>query len=253
MAVRYDDLVGKKVLVTGGTSGLGFAIAKAFAANGATVVVVGRNAERLASAGAEIGGTVVPKAFDLNDIERLPELVADITTTVGEIDVLVNNAGINMKKPAVSVSNADFLSLVQTNQVAVFALAREVAKPMIARGAGNIIMISSMAAHFGLPGVVAYSASKSAVEGMTRQLCVEWSPLGLRVNCIAPGFIQTPMSTRAFEADPARKARVMARTPMGHFGVPADIGNAALFLASEASSYISGTVLRVDGGSAIGF
>ena len=114
-------------------------------------------------------------------------------------------------------------------------------------------MISSMATHYGIPKVVAYTASKSAVEGMTRALAVEWSPHGVRINCIAPGFIATDMSTKALGNDPERKKRVLARTPMGKLGEPSDVANAALFLASSQSKYITGVVLPVDGGNSIGF
>jgi NAD(P)-dependent dehydrogenase (short-subunit alcohol dehydrogenase family) len=124
---------------------------------------------------------------------------------------------------------------------------------MVHQRSGSIIMISSMASHYGIPGVVAYTASKAAVEGMTRALAVEWSPHGVRVNCIAPGFIATPMSARALESDPARKVRVLARTPMGMLGEPADVAHAALFLASSQARYITGAVLPVDGGNSIGF
>jgi gluconate 5-dehydrogenase len=135
----------------------------------------------------------------------------------------------------------------------VFALTREVAKSMVVRGAGSIIMISSMASQYGIPEVVAYTASKAAIEGMTRALAVEWSPSGVRVNCIAPGFIVTPMSSKALDGDPVRKARILSRTPMGKLGEPSDVANAALFLASSQAKYITGVVLPVDGGNAIGF
>ena len=114
-------------------------------------------------------------------------------------------------------------------------------------------MISSMASRYGIPNVVGYAASKAAVEGMTRALAVEWSPHGVRVNCIAPGFIDTAMSSKAFENDPARKDRVLARTPLRRLGKPSDVANAALFLASEQSAFITGVVLPVDGGNSIGF
>ena len=140
-----------------------------------------------------------------------------------------------------------------TNQTAVFALTREVGKYMVARRTGNIIMLSSMASQYGIPKVMGYTAAKAAVEGMTRALAVEWSPFGVRVNCIAPGFILTAMSSKALDDDPARKERVLTRTPMGRLGEPADVANAALFLASTQSKYITGVVLPVDGGNAIGF
>jgi NAD(P)-dependent dehydrogenase (short-subunit alcohol dehydrogenase family) len=251
--MSYDDLKGKVVLVTGGASGIGFAVAKAFGAAGSHVVIVGRNRERLDRASEHIEGQVRTIEFDLNDIDRLPELVALAADARGSIDVLVNCAGVNLKKRALAVSNQEYGDVVRTNQTAVFALTREVAKSMVVRGAGSIIMISSMASQYGIPEVVAYTASKAAIEGMTRALAVEWSPSGVRVNCIAPGFIVTPMSSKALDGDPVRKARILSRTPMGKLGEPSDVANAALFLASSQAKYITGVVLPVDGGNAIGF
>jgi len=124
---------------------------------------------------------------------------------------------------------------------------------MAERGCGCIIMVSSMASQYGIPKVVAYTASKAAVEGMTRALAVELSPKGIRVNCLAPGFIETPMSARALDQDPDRKRRVLERTPLGRLGKPEEVGYAAVFLASDAASYITGAVLAVDGGNSIGF
>lgn len=253
MEEKYKDLQDKNVLVTGGANGIGYAIAAAFAANHANVIIVGRNSEKLKLAQKQLGERVSGLTFDLNKIEHLPELVGKIKQMVGEIDVLVNNAGINFKKEALHVSNQEYQEVIQTNQTAVFALTREIAKAMARRGGGNIIMISSMAAQYGIPKVISYTASKSAVEGMTRALAVEWAAYGIRVNCIAPGFITTAMSSRALDHDPERKARVLARTPMGKLGEPADVANAALFLASAQAKYITGVVLPVDGGNSIGF
>ncbi len=249
----YDDLQGKVVLVTGGSSGIGLAVAKAFDGQHSRVVVVGRNTAKLDLARKELGTHAQFVVFDLNEIDRLSELVRLAVDATGPIDVLVNCAGINMKKPAVDVSNREYGDVVLTNQTAVFALTREVGKSMVMRGAGSIIMISSMASHYGIPEVVAYTASKSAVEGMTRALAVEWSPSGVRVNCIAPGFIATAMSSKALDNDPKRKQKVIARTPLGKLGEPADIAHAALFLASSQARYITGVILPVDGGNSIGF
>ncbi len=249
----YEDLRGKSVLVTGGASGIGFAIARAFEAAHSRVIVVVRNEEKLKAAKKEFGEGVSFIAFDLNNIGHVPELVTRASNAVEQIDILVNCAGTNLKKYALALSNKEYEDIVLTNQTAVFVLTREVAKSMVHRGSGSIIMISSMASHYGIPEVVAYTAAKSAVEGMTRALAVEWSPSGVRVNCIAPGFIVTPMSSKALDNDPKRKQRVLARTPMGKLGEPADVANAALFLASSQSKYITGTVLPVDGGNAIGF
>jgi NAD(P)-dependent dehydrogenase (short-subunit alcohol dehydrogenase family) len=172
----------------------------------------------------------------------------------GKIDILVNNAGINLKKDFVDVTNIEFQQILLTNVTAVFALSREVVKCMLEKGVrGSIINISSMASQYGIPKVIAYTASKSAIEGMTRAMAVELSPKGIRVNCIAPGFIATEMSARALNNDKERKEKALSRTPMGILGDPSDIADAALFLASEGAKYITGIVMPVDGGNSIGF
>ena len=249
----YSDLRNKTVLVTGAGSGIGFAIASAFIANFSQVIIVGRDAARLKEAGKVLGKRAHCIAFDVTEIDRLPELVTRVKSTVGEVDVLVNNAGINMKKDVLHVTNKEFQGIIQTNQTAVFALTRDILRTMVARRSGSIIMISSMASRYGIPKVISYTASKSAVEGMTRALAVECAPFGIRVNCIAPGFIKTKMSSEALENDPERKHRVLSRTPMGRLGEPADVAHAALFLASEQSKFVTGVILPVDGGNSIGF
>lgn len=253
MDSTYRDLVGKRILVTGGASGLGFAMARAFANVGALVLVISRNEEKLAAAAKELGANASTLACDLTHIADLPGRVKEIRRTFGEVDVLVNNAGMHLKKDALDVSDQEFGRIVLTNQSSVFALTREVGATMVERKSGSIIMISSMATFYGIPKVVAYTASKSAVEGMTRALAVEWSPFGVRINCIAPGFIATAMSAKALDGDPQRKERVLARTPMRRLGEPADVAEAALFLASERAKFITGVVLPVDGGNSIGF
>jgi len=253
MKTIYADLKDKTVLVTGGASGLGYAIAKAFASNRSEVIIVGRDEAKLKSAKKALGRNVHCIPFDVNDLDGLPALVNRIEMNVGGLDVLVNNAGINLKKDAFHVTNEEYQKIIQTNQTAVFALSRDVAKVMIGRGSGTIIMISSMASRYGIPKVIGYTASKAAVEGMTRALAVELAAHGIRVNCIAPGFIKTDMSSKALDDDPERKKKVLARTPMGRLGEPSDIANAALFLASSQSKFVTGIVLPVDGGNSIGF
>jgi NAD(P)-dependent dehydrogenase (short-subunit alcohol dehydrogenase family) len=183
----------------------------------------------------------------------LPALIDKIVKLYGHIDILVNNAGVNMKKDFTEVSDDEFANILLTNVSAVFTLSREVVKNMMQNGGGSIINISSMASQYGIPKVIAYTASKSAIEGMTRAMAVELSPKGIRVNCIAPGFIATDMSAKALNGDQERKQKVLSRTPMGELGHPSDIADTALFLASDASRYITGVVLPVDGGNSIGF
>ncbi|QNA44214.1 SDR family NAD(P)-dependent oxidoreductase [Lacibacter sediminis] len=243
----------KLAIVTGGGSGLGLAIAKAFTENNIKTIIVGRDEEKLKTAKAELGENGFYKVCDLSDLSTIPALIENITTESGPIDILVNNAGINQKKVFEEVTDEEFQRILTTNVTAVFSISREVVKDMLKRKSGCIINISSMAAQYGLPKVIAYSASKTAIDGMTRAMAVELSPNGIRVNAIAPGFIYSAMTEKALNSDPERKAKVFNRTPMGHMGQPEDIGAAALYLASDAAKYVTGVVLPVDGGNSIGF
>lgn len=232
---------------------MGYATVKKFVTNNIFTFVVGRNKEKLEKACCELGKNCEPVVFDITEQDRIPSLVSSLIDKKGGLDILVNNAGINMKKNFTEVTDDEFQTIVHTNVYSVFTLSREVAKIMIRKKGGSIINISSMAAHYGLPGVIAYTASKAAVEGMTRAMAVELSPLGIRVNCIAPGFISTNMSSAALDGDPTRKERVLTRTPMGKMGSPEDIANVAFFLSTEESSFMTGAVIPVDGGNSIGF
>ncbi|HEX8315628.1 MAG TPA: SDR family oxidoreductase [Flavisolibacter sp.] len=243
----------KVAIVTGGGSGLGLAIATKFVQNGITTVIVGRDEQKLNAAKESLGDLCQPMSCDLNDLPSIPRLVQSIIDKYGRIDILVNNAGINQKKEFTEVTDEEFLRIINTNVCAVFAISREVVKCMKDAGSGSIINISSMAAQYGLPKVIAYSASKTAIDGMTRAMAVELAPLGIRVNAIAPGFIYSDMTATALNSDPERKAKVFSRTPMGKMGQPEDIGEAAYYLATDASKYVTGVVLPVDGGNSIGF
>ncbi|MBD0376078.1 MAG: SDR family oxidoreductase [Flavisolibacter sp.] len=244
----------KIAIVTGGGSGIGLAIAEKFVQHNIHTIIVGRDEQKLSAAKEKLGDLCEPVSGDLNDLSAIPHLVQNIVDKHEHIDVLVNNAGINMKKEFTEVSNEDFQRILLTNVTAVFALSREVVKCMLEKGTkGSIINISSMASQYGIPRVIAYTASKSAIEGMTRAMAVELSPKGIRINCIAPGFIATDMSAKALNNDPERKSKALGRTPIGALGEPSDIGDAALFLASDAAKYITGVVLPVDGGNSIGF
>lgn len=246
--------VTKKVaIITGGGSGLGFAIAQKFIESGITSIIVGRNEEKLNTAKAQLGELCYAMPCDVSDLKAIPAFVQDVLGKFGQIDILVNNAGINLKKEFTEVTDEDFQNILTTNVTAVFALSREVVKHMLTKNAGCIINISSMAAQYGLPKVIAYTASKTAIDGMTRAMAVELSPKGIRVNAIAPGFIYSAMTEKALNSDPERKAKVFGRTPMGHMGQPEDIGNAALYLASDGAKYVTGVVLPIDGGNSIGF
>ncbi len=243
----------KIAIVTGGASGIGLAIAQKFVENKITTIIVGRDMAKLSAAGKKLGKLCKPLSFDLNNLSFIPEMINNLIKENERIDILVNNAGINLKKDFTEVTDNEFEKIMLTNVTSMFALSREVVKFMMQAETGSIINISSMASQYGIPKVIAYSASKAAIEGMTRAMAVELSPKGIRVNCIAPGFIATDMSAKALNNDIERKAKVISRTPMGKLGMPADVADAALFLASLESAYITGVVLPVDGGNCIGF
>ncbi|SEJ62459.1 gluconate 5-dehydrogenase [Dyadobacter koreensis] len=247
------SLTGKTALITGGGSGIGFYIAECMVQAGASVVLTGRRESVLQEAVEKLGGKATYFVNDITQLDTIPALVETIEKQCGVIDILVNNAGINMKKFAVEVTDADFDRIVQTNLHAVFSMTRECGKRMIERKSGSIIMITSMAALYGIDRVVAYTASKSAVGGMVKALTTEFSPYNVRINAVAPGFIETPMMLTAMNGDPSRRDKAMDRTPMGTWGKPDDIGWAAVFLASSAAKFITGVSLPVDGGNSIGF
>lgn len=247
------DNTKRVAIITGGASGIGLAIAEKFVNDGIHTIIIGRNAQKLEEARLQLGERCYPMPHDVSDLPTIPALVDKIISEFGQVDILVNNAGINLKKDLTETTDEDFQRVINTNLNAVFALSRAVVKQMLPRKTGAIINISSMAAQYGMPRVIAYSASKAAIDGITRAMAVELSPMGIRINAIAPGFIATAMTAVALDADPERKSKAIGRTPMGYMGQPADIGDAALFLASDAAKFITGVVLPVDGGNAIGF
>lgn len=245
-AFRID---GQRAVVTGGGSGLGLGIAKIFVEAGAEVIIIGRNEEKLREAQQQLGEHCTYHAFDVTKLDDIPTLVQKI----GTVDILVNCAGVHLKKWALDVSDAEFLNVLNVHVMSVFALSREFGKLMVEKGKGSIIMISSMTAIMGMEQVVAYTTAKSAVLGLQRSLVAELSPKGIRVNTIAPGWIDTPMFHKATDHDPQRKANILRRIPMKAFGQPEDIGYAALYLSSPAGNYVNGIFLPVDAGASEAF
>ncbi len=243
----------KIAIITGGASGLGLAIAKKFTAQNIFCILIGRNAEKLDTARQMLGKNCITISYDLTNLAGIPELILGIVRQYGPVDILVNNAGINQKKPLVDVTDTEFQGILHTNLTSVFVISREVIKVMQQAKHGVILNISSMAAQYGLPYVAAYAASKTAIEGLSRTMAVELAGDGIRVNCIAPGFIATNMSSTALDSDPERKRKVLSRTPMAKLGSPEDVADAAYFLTATESSFITGVVLPVDGGNSIGF
>jgi NAD(P)-dependent dehydrogenase (short-subunit alcohol dehydrogenase family) len=240
-------------VITGGGSGIGYAIARTFIKNNILSVLVGRDGTRLKLACETLGELADYVICDLANLYELPQVVRKIKEKHGRIDILVNNAGLHLKKSLFDVTDAEYQKIILTNQTAMFSLTREVSRIMQKQCNGVVLNISSMASQYGLPNVIAYTASKSAIEGMTRSMAVELAQFGIRVNCLAPGFIKTNMSSLALDKDPERKRKVLARTPLGRLGKPEEVADAALFLVSRSASYITGVVLPVDGGNSIGF
>jgi NAD(P)-dependent dehydrogenase (short-subunit alcohol dehydrogenase family) len=253
MAAHSFSLQGKYALITGGGTGIGLAISRAFHDAGARVIITGRREDVLRNACQTLGENVSYRVCDISRLGAIPALIGGLEKEGVALDILVNNAGINLKKPALEVTDEEFDRIIQTNLNGLFALTREVARGMAVRGKGAILNITSMAALYGLTKVPAYSAAKTAVLGLSRALAAEWGPSGIRVNAIAPGFIFSEMTDKALNSDPERKRRVMDRTPMGRMGQAEEVAMAALFLCSDAASFITGVNLPVDGGNSIGF
>lgn len=247
------SLTGQTALVTGGGSGIGLAVARCLHACGAQVVLAGRREEPLIAAAQALGERAHWRTFDVTEFARAPELVHEIESTHGSLDILINNAGLHLKKPAAEVTEEEFTNLLNTHLVGAHALSRHASVGMRRRGRGSIVYMGSMASLFGIPQVIAYTAAKSAMVGVVKALSTEWAADGVRVNMIAPGWIETDMSRKALEGDPARKAKILGRTPMGKLGQPEDIGWAAAYLCSPAAAFVTGACLPVDGGAAIGF
>ncbi len=246
-------MTNKIALITGGGSGIGLGIARQFLHSGAKVVITGRNPEKLQEARNELGEKCFVIQNDVTDKNSHQALVRQIENEIGPIDVLVNNAGMHSKVSSLEAEDDAFQEVIDINLNSVFALSREVLKKMVPRGRGSVINISSMSALYGLPQIAAYSSSKTALLGLTRALASEFSYSGVRINSIAPGFIESDMLNKVMEKDPERKQKVMGRTPMRRLGTPDEIGHAAVFLASDASKFITGVCLPVDGGNSIGF
>ncbi|MEM0966308.1 MAG: SDR family oxidoreductase [Verrucomicrobiota bacterium] len=242
-------LEGETALITGGGSGLGYGMAECFVHSGAKVVIVGRNETTLSEAVDGLGNRASYLVHDVTDLGRADTLIQE----AGDVSILINNAGVHLKKPAHETTPEKFAAVMQTHVSAAQALTRAALPAMLERHHGNILFTASMSAIIGMPSVTAYSAAKSALVGMTRSLTAEVAKDGIRVNAIAPGWIETPMLRKAIGGDTERTNKILSRTPMERFGDPSDIGWAAVYLCSPAARFVSGVLLPVDGGAAIGF
>jgi NAD(P)-dependent dehydrogenase (short-subunit alcohol dehydrogenase family) len=224
-------------------------MAQCFVQAGARVILVGRREERLREAASALGAAASYIVHDVTEVDRAAELL----DRAGEVSILVNNAGVHLKKLAIDTTPAEFSAVLQTHVVAAHALTAAALPGMISRGHGSVLFTASVTSFIGVPMVVAYAAAKSAYLGIVRSLSTEVAQHGVRVNAIAPGWIETPMLQKALDSDPARRERILARTPMQRFGSPEDIGWAAVYLCSPAGRFVTGVCLPVDGGASIGF
>jgi len=250
MDPQLFKLDGRTALVTGANTGIGQAIALALAAAGANIVALGRTSpSQTADLVAATGRRFHSIAADLGSAEvSLPEIVREATDRIGPIDILVNNAGIIRRAEALEFSEGDWDAVLNVNLKSAFFLTQAVARQMLERGlGGKIINIASMLSFQGGIRVASYTASKSAIAGITRLLANEWAAKGINVNAIAPGYIATN-NTAVLRSDEGRNREILGRIPAARWGTPADLGGAAVFLASRASDYVHGAIIPVDGG-----
>ncbi|MFZ5669826.1 MAG: 2-dehydro-3-deoxy-D-gluconate 5-dehydrogenase KduD [Pseudomonadota bacterium] len=242
------DLSGKVALVTGANTGIGQGIALALAAAGADIAAAGRSAPVETGAAVEaLGRRFLSVSADFASIGPVDRVVAETVSGLGAVDILVNNAGIIRRADSLDFTEADWDAVMDTNLKSVFFLTQAVARHMLARGGGKVINIASLLSFQGGIRVPSYTASKSGLAGLTKILANEWAGKGINVNAITPGYFDTN-NTEALRADEARNRAILERIPAGRWGVPADIGGAAVFLASPASDYVHGVTLPVDGG-----
>ncbi|MGH9589510.1 MAG: SDR family NAD(P)-dependent oxidoreductase [Terracidiphilus sp.] len=247
------SLAGELAIVTGGGTGLGFAMASCLAASGAHVVIAGRRVALLEEATRKLGDRVFSVQYDVTDFAAAQDFIANVEEHYGAPSILINNAGIHVKKSVEDHTQEDFHGVLATHVEGAFALTRAVVPAMKRAGHGSILFMASMSSILGMPGIVAYSAAKSAYLGMVRSLAAELGASNIRVNAIAPGWIETPMLHQALDGDLKRRQKILDRTPEQRFGSPEDTGWAAVYLCSPAASFINGVLLPVDGGASIGF
>lgn len=238
-------LENKTALITGGSSGIGLAIAKKFAEQGAKVIIFGQNAEKGNKAVSEIGDMASFHSIDVSKTDAVEQKIKEILAKEGKIDILVNNAGITRDELMMKIKEEDWDLVMDTNAKSCFNTARALARPMLKARQGKIINVSSVIGLIGNAGQVNYAASKGAIIAMTKALALEFASRSIQVNCIAPGFVDTQMTGVLTES---QKESILAKIPLGRMGFPEEIANAALFLASSLSDYITGQVLTVDGG-----
>jgi gluconate 5-dehydrogenase len=241
------DLTGRLALVTGSSRGIGRAIAEGYAAAGARVLINGRDAAAIDAAVKAIGKSAIAAPFDVTSKAAIEAAVEKIEKDIGRIDILVNNAGMQQRAPFVDFPEEGWRKVIATNLDSVFFVTQAVARRMIARQRGKIVNICSVMSELGRPTIAPYTASKGAVKMLTKAMCAEFAKFGITANGISPGYFGTELNT-ALMADEKFSAWVCARTPAGRWGRVEELQGAAIFLASDASSFVNGHILFVDGG-----
>ncbi|UJQ95350.1 SDR family oxidoreductase [Mariluticola halotolerans] len=247
------DLTGKRALITGSSRGIGRALAEGLAGAGAEILLNGRNTKALGNAAqdlADAGAKVTALAFDVTNPESVDEAIAHAEAEIGAIDILINNAGMQYRAPLESFPPDKFDALMRTNVNSAFYVGQAVAKNMIGRGRGKIINICSVMSRLARPSIAPYSASKGAVANLTKGMATDWARHGLNVNGIAPGYFKTELNA-ALVADADFSTWLEHRTPMGRWAETSELVGAAIFLGSDASSFVNGHILYVDGGISI--
>ena len=242
------DLTGMTALVTGASGGLGSSIAKALSAQGARLAVSGSNVEKLEAFRSGLGGDHVEITCDLSNTTQVEELVPATIDTLGQLDILVNNAGVTRDNLAMRMKDDEWEQVMKINLEAAFRLMRAAARPMMKARFGRIITITSVVGATGNPGQMNYAAAKAGLVGMTKSLAQEVASRGITANCVAPGFIRTPMTDVLLDA---QKEALNGRIPMGRMGSGEDIGAAVVYLASREAEYVTGQTIHVNGGMAM--
>jgi 2-dehydro-3-deoxy-D-gluconate 5-dehydrogenase len=248
------DLSGKVAIVTGGNGGIGLGMARGLARAGARVVIAGRNAEKSGAAERELtalGCDAMSLTVDVNDEKSVERMMADAVGRCGRLDVLINNAGINIRKPADQLSLTEWHEVLNTNLTSAFLCARGAYPHLRRSGGGKIINIGSMLSIFGASFAPAYGASKGGVVQLTKSLAAAWAPDNIQVNAVLPGWIDTELTQQARVDVEGLHERVLSRTPAKRWGRPEDLAGIAVFLASSGADFITGTAIPVDGGYSV--
>jgi gluconate 5-dehydrogenase len=244
---KLFDLTSRLALVTGSSRGIGRAIAEGYLDAGARVIINGRDAEAVAAAVEALGANAIAAPFDVTSSAAVEAAIDKVEKDIGPIDILVNNAGMQKRAPITDFAEADWRQIMATNLDSVFFVTQSVARRMVPRGRGKIVNICSVMSELGRASIAPYTASKGAVKMLTKSMCAEWAKHGITANGISPGYFGTELNT-ALMNDEKFSSWVCARTPAGRWGKVEELQGAAIFLASDASSFVNGHILFVDGG-----